>query len=286
MVDLFCSWYKGLAYSKEALGLVKDSNLFKGLELWNVGEEMDLIKNSGLGVSVHNPLRVYGKGLEGFDLENLVKDNPLFVNACEKSSTSFVGFHAGYSARLSKNSNSDDILAKCKSNISFLKSIIGKQIIFENCSLSDTFFESGNEFALNYCTSNDFFRALLAEENVGFLLDVSHAISSASTKINKGLCTTSIEDYFSDILTNFSEKIVQLHLSSTMMIDENTFVDAHLPIDINDEAGRLALCLAKEAVLACPNLKAITLEIDTRLPPIDHVKTLIKQAELVNKIVL
>jgi hypothetical protein len=286
MVDLFCSWCEGLAYSEEALALIKDSSLFAGVEMANSGEETELIKKAGLKYSLHNPIRFFGEGLETWDLRKILSENPNVVSACNSSSLPFVGFHAGYSARLSKDNEADDILMKCKNSIAILKETITKEVIFENCSLSTTFFEKGNAFALNYCTSPDFFRALLEDSSVGFLLDVSHLVSAASTKIDKGIYSKGVEYYFSETINEFSGRINELHLNSTRILHNGLYSDAHLPIDIQSEEGRLTLCLAKEAVHACSNLKALTLEVDPKLPPVEHAKLLIKQAELVNKIVL
>jgi uncharacterized protein (UPF0276 family) len=284
MVDLFCSWCKGLPYSEEALFLLKDSGLIKGVELSNLDEQVDLIKKSGLKVSIHNPVRGFLDSLESQGIENLFNVTPI-KEICSKSDLSFVSFHTGYSARINKENTAEKILQDSKKNISFLKKNIDKKIILENCSLNSMFFENGDEKALNYFTGKEFFLELFEDSELGFLLDISHLISQASTKLARK-SIVSIEDNCLDLINAFPLRIKEMHLNSTKIVNGQGFIDSHNVINPETKEGALSLKFAKETCAVAKKLDVITLEMDTGLSPIEHVKTIIKQAEIVNEFIL
>ena len=104
MVELYVSWVKGLPEDKEALKLLKDSQIVDGVELSNVDTQVERIRDSGLKVSSHTP----GVFNPGFNTLNLA--NPNYMKAFEgeqgnrllqvirESEAPVIAFHCGYSA--------------------------------------------------------------------------------------------------------------------------------------------------------------------------------------------
>ena len=104
MVELYVSWVKGLPEDKEALKLLKDSRIVDGIELSNVDEQVERIRDSGLKVSSHTP-GVYNPGFSTLNLAN-----PNYMRAFEgeqgkrllqvirESECPVIAFHCGYSA--------------------------------------------------------------------------------------------------------------------------------------------------------------------------------------------
>lgn len=101
MVEMYVSWAKGLPQDREALGILRESGVVAGVELSNIDDQYDMIKDAGLNVSSHTPglnltLNLADPNyMDVFDGEN----GPRLLQTIRDSDAPVVGFHLGYSAK-------------------------------------------------------------------------------------------------------------------------------------------------------------------------------------------
>lgn len=96
MVELYVSWCKGLAQSKQALDILRACPVVSGVESRDVRGELSLFNAAGLKVSVHNPIRIINLGLNDEILISALKQkvNEHMLNNIRKAQAGAVGFHS------------------------------------------------------------------------------------------------------------------------------------------------------------------------------------------------
>jgi hypothetical protein len=285
MVELYCSWCKDLPESKKALAILKDSNEFSGIELSNTDNQVDLVLDSGLKVSIHNPARFHKVSVESQNFIEVLNENPSILKSCKKASLPFVSFHAGQQIYFSKFISKDYLLSNTRKNLRFLDHELDKKIILEQLWLKYEYtqlFGLEKECAL-YSTSMDYLQNILESTNAGILLDVAHTLSSASSRIRSKQYQFDEKNYFMDVLNAVSKNIFQMHINCPQYTKTEGFVDKHFPFESRGVVSKTVFDCTSEAIAVSPNLKAITLEIEPGLEPIKHAKLMIKQAKLVRK---
>jgi len=118
-------------------------------------------------------------------------------------------------------------------------------------------------------------------EPVEFLFDVGHNFISADAKINNREFSGSVEDYFEEMLRAAAGRVRQLHLTVPAGNDEEGYSDQHRPFTPGDPLSDRILGLSKLIYKESPEVLQITLEIKTDLPPVDHAKKMVAQAEYI-----
>jgi hypothetical protein len=266
--EIYISWCKGLPQDKKALKLVKNSKLIEGIETCQLNEEIDLIKNSGLKVSIHNALRDYQLGLE--DKEFKKKMTKEKIELATKCDTSFLGFHAEYKFLFK---NPLVILAKIQTilNIKFLRKKTGKKIIFE----SAPYYPGNNNPERKKVTSPKFIRSLLKYAD-GYLFDVSHNFITL-----KNLETEGYSNYEKEILKATKGKVLEMHLNCPSKIDEE-YRDNH-SIFTGKSYEKEFLEFVKKVLKNNPQIKIINLEMTTNSSPEEHAKIMIQQVKYLKK---
>lgn len=285
MVDLYCSWCEGLPQSKKALGIIRDSNEFSGIEMSNSGEEMDLVLDSGLKVSIHNPSRFFRVSLESPNFIPTIAENPILIESCKKASLPFVSFHAGQTQWYSKMMSPETIISNTRKSIRFLDRELNKKILFELSSFPIEL-GLGGEFEKRsglYATSKEYMKDIVSTTNAGVLLDVSHTLNSASTKIRSNNFKGNEKDYFMDVLMSIAKDIFQMHINCPSYTKANGFRDEHLELKSSGIESKNVFECTAETIAVSPNLKMITLEIEPLVEPIKHARIMVKQAKLVRK---
>jgi hypothetical protein len=285
MVEFYCSWCKDLPDSKKALQIIKDSNEFSGIELSNTSGDVEKILSAELKVSIHNPSRFFYVSLESPNFIEVINQNPSIIDSCKKSSLPFVSFHAGQAFWFSKIFQKDFIISNTRKNLRFLDHELDKRILFEFLWLpikSVTSSDFEKESAL-YSTSIEYMKDILSSTNAGVLLDVSHTLCSASTRIKSNNYKGNIKDYFLDVLNATSKDIFEMHINCPQFTNEDGFIDRHFAFKSSGAESKTIFEYASEAIAVSPNLKAITLEIESLLEPIKHAQLMVKQAKLVRK---
>lgn len=151
------------------------------------------------------------------------------------------------------------------------------------------FREYGTNAALRWVSDisffEDIFRELsnLGENSIGFLFDISHVFITADAKIDSGLYSGTIEDYFNELIEIVKDKIYQIHVNVPEGNTEEGYSDAHFPFSAGSELSDRILSLTRQVICNSPNLKVITLEI--RGPkdssPTDFALLMIEQASLI-----
>ncbi|MFA5931693.1 MAG: hypothetical protein WC821_05295 [archaeon] len=284
MVEIYASWTKGLPEDKEALAILKNSGIIAGIELCKAGNEIELIKNSGLKYNLHNALRDYKLGLDSQYFVPAMVKFPEVLKACRESDPPAIGFHTGYSSLEDKMVSKEGTVATTLKSIRFLDEKLNKKVIFESTCYHERYFSSGHQGVANYVTSPIFFKEILSRSKAGFLFDVSHNLVSGTTKIIHKEYKGEISDYFREILNVVAKETYQMHLNVPSGDHKVGYNDMHLPLKMNQKNSKLVLLLAKEVLDSCPNLKTLTLELN----PIDaspkhHAKMLVEQAKLIHK---
>ncbi|MFA6399640.1 MAG: hypothetical protein WCW44_04730, partial [archaeon] len=280
---IYASWSKGLLQDSNALKVLKNSNLVAGVELYNLSESFDLLKSFELKYNQHNALCDYGLWLESEYFVPTMQKFPEVVKRCKESAPSVIGFHAGFSAVFEKNILSSTIVSGVLRSLNFLDNLFDKKVIFETAPYHSSHFQEGNSTVLKYVSSPEFVKQILAKSRSGYLLDLSHNFVSGATKIDRGEYKGEIEDYFAELLSSCANETYQLHLNVPSFTKEKGFFDSHGVVKLNNALGKRTLLIAKEIVDSCPNLKVITLEMNTNLPPIKHAKVMVQQAKIVEK---
>lgn len=285
MVDFYCSWCKGLTESKKALDIIRDSNEFSGIELSNTSDDAQKILSSGLKVSIHNPSRFFNVSLESPNFIPTISENPSILDSCKKSSLPFVSFHAGQVFWYSKILSPEVIISNTKKSLRFLDHELNKKILFELLWFPIEV-ASASEFEKKsglYSTSLDYMKDIVSSTNAGVLLDLSHTLTSASTKIRSNNYKGTEKDYFMDVLAAGSKDIFELHINCPGYTKLDGFMDKHFGFKSSGIESKTIFECTAEAVAVSPNLKMITLEIEPQLEPIEHARFMVKQAKLVRK---
>jgi len=286
MVELYCSWCKGLCESKKALGIIRDSNEFSGIELSsNISGETESIILAGLKVSIHNPSRFFKVSLESPDFIPTIAENPSIIDSCKKSSLPFVSFHAGHAFQFSKLFSKEIILSNTRKSLRFLDHELDKKILFETLPLP---FKVATSFGIEkesgfYSTSIEYMKDILSSTNAGALLDVSHTLSSASSRVLSNNYNGTIKDYFVDVLNAISKNVFEMHINCPQFIKNEGFLDKHFLLKSSGVESKMVFECTQEAIEVSPNLKMITLEIEPMLEPIKHAQAMVKQAKLARK---
>jgi hypothetical protein len=131
----------------------------------------------------------------------------------------------------------------------------------------------------------DFFKGLSLTEGeaIGFLFDIGHVFITADTKINKGLYSGSIEDYFNELIEIVGDKIYQIHVNVPEGNPEIGYSDSHLPFTKGDSLSDRILRLTRMVIKKSSNLKIFTLEIrgSRDISASEFVRLMIWQASLI-----
>jgi len=286
MVELYCSWCKGLPESKEALKLIKNSGLFAGMELSNTDLQADKILEANLKVSIHNPIREFNMNLDNENFSKVFNLNPQILASCDKSSLPFVSFHTTNLLFLDRTIPYEELLKNAITNLNFLDNKLSKNIIFETgCGFAP---EAKLPFPKTFymCTQPGFAKKILSKTNAGVLMDISHVVASASAHKLYNNYPNEIKDFFLDYLKICAKRTYEIHLNSTKIYPNGRYIDRHFPLDPSSAETQLAFELTALAIKACPKLEMIVLEVEPNLEPVPHAKLLIKQAQIVEKYVL
>ncbi|MDD4128208.1 MAG: hypothetical protein PHY04_00525 [Candidatus ainarchaeum sp.] len=284
MVELYCSWCKGLPESKKALSIIKDSNEFSGIELSNTDNQIDKVLESGLKVSIHNPAREYKISIESPNFIEIMSAHPEIISTCKKTPLPFVSFHMGQSCFYYKPQSKEQLLSNIRKNLNYLNHSIDKRILLEEMSFYPSMINPVKEQESKlYSTSIKLQKEVSQIANAGLLIDLSHTLISARSRIMLNLYKGNEIDYFIDLLQNVGSNIFELHLNSPLLVKNEGFVDKHFIINSAKKESKFVLDYAQEAIFSCPNLKIITLEMEPMLEPIQHAKVLVKQAKLIRK---
>ncbi|MFB0565322.1 MAG: hypothetical protein ACETWK_06555 [Candidatus Aminicenantaceae bacterium] len=100
MIELYISWVKGLTKDRETLKYLKNSGIISGIELFNIDDKIEAIKDVGLKVSCHNPGLGYSSNLTNPDFMNVFEGDQgkRLLKVLRESDAPTVGFHIGFSA--------------------------------------------------------------------------------------------------------------------------------------------------------------------------------------------
>lgn len=265
--EIYASWCPGLPESKKAMNTLKKSNLISGIEICDLNHGIELIKQAGLKVSIHNPLRDIHIGLENKNFEKNIKNK---LKYCEKCDTGLLGFHAGYQiiegdpyAWLTKK--------RTIQNIRFLQKYSYKKIIFE----SPPYFNNEWGAKRKRIASQKFIKKILKQAD-GYLFDVSHNFITMKQFEKEG------KNYQKEILEITRGRVLQMHLNACTKNTKDEYTDEHNTyVGLKHEKEELDF--AREVLKNNPQLKIITLEMTTNKSPEEHAKILVQQAKYLKK---
>ncbi len=318
MKEIYISWVKGLVYDKQALDILKSSGVIAGIELSNVDEQIERIQDSGLKVSLHCPGQKLTTNLAAKDFKYVFERKNGILEAILKSDAPIVGFHCGYAAEeiykmkafpnIPKGAlitDEKELVNRISENLNCLDEKINsqKQIVIETLDytreqeikwklqsdevqinryeIERIISIYGTNASLLYVNEPKFIEKILSQTKVKYLCDTAHIFITADTKIHNKEFNGEIEDYFIKMNLATTGKIYQIHLSVPAGDAEKGYSDVHKKFVEGDYLSSQILDLTKEMIE--PELKVVTLEIDTRLKPTKHAKEMVKQAEYIMK---
>ena len=323
MVELYVSWCKGLAQDKQALAMLKNCQIITGIETLNSKGEREPFQQAGLKVSIHNMIKLFHCCLSDKNLisEFKKKENTHTLDNIRKSDAKAVGFHAYYKTQLIENhvrhgkplpegifenESLEQIRERIVKNLVFLERNINKglkkqkKVLFETQPFMDfTKLKnpvnkvSDQEMKLMkragmMCTP-DFISSVLNDKriknnkNIGFLFDIAHVFISVKTRFERKELNDEIESYMKKIIGACKGKVYQMHIACPVEIARGCFVDDQVELKKGDILSDHMLSIARQILKANPDIKSITLEIDTYLEPVPHAKKMIQQAKMVAK---
>jgi hypothetical protein len=281
MVEIYASWSKGLVEDKNALALIKDSNLIDGIELCNYGPQLGLVRDAELKYNLHNAFGLENKALISGDFIDKMISTPNMVKYCNESSPSALGFHA-IPNKVESSVKNDFMISNIYRNLKFLDESIQKKIIFETTPFD--LINDGRSYEIkDYFSSLEFTNKIIKTTRAGYLFDVAHNLCSSFTRINKGTYKGEVSDYFADLIKIVSKETFQMHLNVPSGNEKEGFVDMHELIKPSRKSSKLVLLLAKEVLDSCPNIHTLTMEMDSNATPIKHAKLMIEQAKIIEK---
>lgn len=260
--EFYFSWCPGLSTNQNALELIKKSEA-KGIELCEASNEANTFKNEKIKINIHNPLRHLRMGLEN---KELIKElNPHSIKLLKENEEPFLGFHLCYSPDINFLDKSI-IFEQIKNNINFLRKNTNKKIIFESPPYGKKHHEK--------VTSAEFVKEMLNYTD-GYLFDIAHNFVTIKNSKDK--------KYKQKLLEFTKGKVLQIHLNSPSY--DNKFYDGH-NLFTGKEYEKEIIELTNEVIKLNPQLKIITLEINTNSNPEEHVKKLSEQYNyLKNKLI-
>lgn len=322
MAELYSSWTKGLAQNKEALAIIKGS-FFAGIETINSQGELELFQKAGLKVSVHNPIKMVNCALGNDNLGDELnkKENAYILDSMRSADGKAVGFHA-YQNTLSieahvrfgkplsdafvQDESLEQIRKKIVKNLLYLEKKINKGLVNQKKILFETqpymdFTKLKNPMnkvtaqqmvlmrKAGMMSSPEFIPGILddkkikANKNIGFLFDVVHVFISVKTRIDNNELKEDLDSYIAKLIDATRGRVYELHIACPVKLAEGLYVDDQKELIKGDDLSEQALKISKQVLLANPEIKSITLEVDTNLEPIGHAKKLVQQAELAVK---
>lgn len=266
--EIYASWCIGLPENKKALAILKKSKIISGIETCQLNEEIDLIKNSGLNLSIHNPLRDFQLGLEDSKFRRKMTKGR--IELAKKCDTTFLGFHAEYKFLFK---NPLVLFAKLQtiSNIRFLRKNTNKKIIFE----SAPYYPGTNNPERRKVTSPKFIESLLKHAD-GYLFDASHNFITMKNLEKEGN-----KEYEKEILRVTKGRVKEMHLNCPTKTEEG-YRDNHT-IFTGKEYEKEFLDFVKKVLRNNPQLEIINLEMNTNSSPEEHAKILVQQARYLKK---
>jgi hypothetical protein len=275
----YAAWSEGLLSNSEALEILKNSDLIEGIETRFNGENLSLMKEIGLKLSLHRP--PLGFNLNFGDRNFLdffrSKKGRKVIEVIDESDASTVGFHLAFNEE--KFLNSDEMFSLLLKNIVGFSRKISKRAVFESVP-------GEGRFGKYFRTINDplFIKKILESSKnekpaPGVLFDVSHNYVIANNLTKRKFFRRGISDYFNLLLRNFSGRINQMHVNVPEQLNGNYF-DFHGFFRENDPLTDEILELTGKVIKKNPEIETITLEFKSGLGPVDYAKKTVEQAEI------
>jgi len=140
-----------------------------------------------------------------------------------------------------------------------------------------------NSYIKDLSFLKDFFKIINKKKvPIGYLFDISHNFVTADTKIRDGSFNGSIKDYFDSILKITKGKVFQLHINVPGGNEKKGYYDKHNIFD-KSKLSKQILDLIKHLIKKCPEIKIITLEMQTSGSSLEHAKEMVNQTEFLRK---
>jgi uncharacterized protein (UPF0276 family) len=276
-MDIFISWVEGMGNDSKALNTIKGSNFINGIESGMNDGEAKKIRDFGIEVSLHNPIRGVTFSLENPGIKEILKERQEEILDFKTIPFPFIGFHVGYLVILYDMKLPENPIKQIEANVGLLKKLLNKEIAFETAPLEKEMLAFGNIKAKKYLVSPKFIKDVIARTNMGYIFDISHVFVSAATLAHMSNLT--LNEILSDVIEASAGNVLELHLNLPKEDLGVGFKDAHLPFDFNSGLTRRLLEVVKRVIEENQGLHLINLEMETYRPPFYHVKILEKQAE-------
>lgn len=321
-MDVFVSWCPGLEKDEKAISILKDCNLIKGIEVWQL-ELAEIIRKSGMRAALHNPIKTLEKDLTDQDLIEAIEKEPGFFKAISSSDSKSIGFHVYYKIMpvynhivfntplKGINLKVDDMESLCRmiiDNLLLLEKKINyslpekekKCVIFESCPYLDFSAVVPDHKNIDpehqkiaeitgMFNKPEIIMRILNDEKVrenrriGFLFDIAHVFCAVNGLAKKKIIIGSVDDTMKEIIRLTKGKVLEVHLNTPMKVSEFSYKDSHGALEEGNGLSDEMIDYTRQIISLNPQLDMITLEVDTGLKPEEHTKKLVEQAKLIAK---
>lgn len=118
-------------------------------------------------------------------------------------------------------------------------------------------------------------------QNIGLVLDAAHNLIAWDAKRHNGEYKDSLEDYFEEMFRAGAGRIFQMHLSFPYGNEEEGFRDSSGLYVPGEPLHERLMGILAPIVSRSPEMRVVTLEMDTGLDPVGHATAIVEQARLV-----
>lgn len=281
MIPIFISWTKGLPQNEEALSLIREHSFVSGVETSGDPQDIIAMQEHGVKVSIHNPPYEKRFSIEDADLisylagdegQHILKQNDIPITS----------LHLGYSVWYGEPYGFAELLERARRHIPQLIEVCPHPLVIEMTPLGGKRILTPLKPDTKFFSSPFLLNTLTNEFPINFLFDIAHMFVAGMNKINMGMYDGTIEDYFDELLKAAKGRTLQLHVNVPVLNNQGMYDDKHRLFS-NDSLSKKILSLTKRVVQASPDLKLITLEMNSKQEPLEHTKILLKQAELLHE---
>ncbi|MFH0870625.1 MAG: hypothetical protein V1866_06245 [archaeon] len=323
MIEIYTSWSKGLAQSKEALRILKKNPKISGIETFTPEKDIPLFKKAGLKVAIHNPIRLIGHDLGDDNLISSLqkKENAYFLEEVMAGDTRTIGFHIYHEVlSLEKHAlkgaplvevdygKSDETIRESMiKNLLFLEHEINKsleekdkkRIMFETYPYANfnKVKERKNDLTekqlrllarIGMFATPEFLESVIEDKRIKDNKNIGFLFDTAHIFI--ALYNLTKEGMIKEELDKCIGRVIEATKGRVFEMhicapkkSGEVYHDFQKKLERGEEGSEAMLKIAKMVLKSNPQLETITIEVDTFQDPVTHATILSEQVDMVSK---
>lgn len=323
MAEIYTSWSKGLAQSREALGILKKNKLISGIETFTPEKEIPIFKEAGFKVAIHNPIKLIGCDLGDDGLISILqkKENEFVLGEVMVGDARTVGFHIYHEVmpleqhamkgtpliEVDYEKSNDAIRESMIRNLLFLEHEINKglkendkkHIMFETYPYANfnKVAERKNDLTekqirllarIGMFAAPEFLKSVLEDPRIKKNKNIGFLFDTAHVFI--ALHNLIKEGLIKENLDSCIEQVIKVTRGRVFQMhicapkkSGEVYYDAQKKLERGEEGSEEMLKIARMVLKDNPQLETITIEVDTHKDPVTHATVLSGQVDMVSK---